>query len=172
MNEIEKAVINISEMMALAAKTAPKARGEDNLVIKVFKENELDKLADQMETTGKSTKRPDTFKRDASSVRKSFSALVIGTRYSTLNLDCGFCGHPTCESAKSKDITCAYNSGDLGIAVGSACGIASDFHVDNRIMYTLGYTVVKNGLMGDDIRMALGIPRSATSKNPYFDRKP
>jgi glycerol-3-phosphate dehydrogenase subunit C len=38
---------------------------------------------------------------------------------------------------------CAFNSHDLGIAVGSAVSIAADFHADNRVMYSLGKAAVE-----------------------------
>ncbi|MEA3506241.1 MAG: DUF2148 domain-containing protein, partial [Elusimicrobiota bacterium] len=135
-----------------------------------FEGDELDSLADAMERTGKKTSRPETFSRDAASVKKASCLIVIATTASTLGLDCSFCGFQTCREAEKSGATCAYNSGDLGIAVGSAISTARDFNVDNRIMYTAGYTVKKEELMGKDIRMALGIPLSATGKNPFFDR--
>ncbi|MGM0441011.1 MAG: ferredoxin domain-containing protein [Elusimicrobiota bacterium] len=170
MKDIKKGVRDVANFMAIAARTAPKARGRDNLVIKIFKKNELKELADNMIETGKKTSRPQTFKRDADNIEKADCLLLLATRYSTLELDCGFCGKNTCLKAKESHITCAYNSGDLGIAVGSAVAKASDFHIDNRIMYTVGYTVKKLNLLGKDIAMALGIPLSATGKNIFFDR--
>jgi uncharacterized ferredoxin-like protein len=160
----------IADFMAVAARTAPKARGIDNLTIKIFEKQELNDLADKMIETGKTTGRAQTFNRDAESVRKSACVLVIATSYSTLKLDCGFCGAETCKDAEDKNITCAYNSGDLGIAVGSAVSTASQFHADNRIMYTIGYTVKKHSMLEKEVRMALGIPLSATGKNQFFDR--
>ncbi|MFH1416621.1 MAG: DUF2148 domain-containing protein [Elusimicrobiota bacterium] len=170
MEKLDDSLKSIAGFMSLAARTAPKARGKDNLVMKIFEKEELDGLADIMISTGKETSRPQTFSRDAESVRKSGCLLVIATKNSPLDLDCGFCGAATCEEARKKNITCAYNSGDLGIAVGSAVATAACFHADNRLMYTVGFTVIKHDLMGDGIVMALGIPLSATGKNPFFDR--
>lgn len=170
MNDIEKGLSDIANFMVIAAKTAPKARGKDNLVIKIFEKEDMDDLSDKMIETGKGTERPQTFNRDAESVRKSSCVVIIGSTYSPLGLNCGFCGASTCGDAREKDITCAYNSGDLGIAVGSAVEVAGRFHVDNRIMYTVGYTVIKHDMLEEKVRMALGIPLSATGKNPFFDR--
>jgi len=170
MNNIEKAVRDVANFMASAARTAPKAKGTDNLIIKIFEKEELDELARKMAETGRLTSRPGTFERDAESVKKSHCVVLIATKSQTLGLDCGFCGAETCGEARQKNITCAYNSGDLGIAVGSAAATASDFHIDNRIMYTIGYTVKKNGMLGEDVRMALGIPLAAAGKSPFFDR--
>jgi len=38
-------------------------------------------------------------------------------------------------------------------------------------MYTLGLAAVALKSLGSDIRVAYGIPLSATGKNPFFDRK-
>ncbi|MDA3792280.1 MAG: DUF2148 domain-containing protein [Elusimicrobia bacterium] len=168
--DLEKKIIEIAGFMAVSARTAPKAKGVDNIKIKIFSKEELVSLAEAMKETGKKTDRPDTFNRDSDSIKKTSCLLVIATTSATLKLDCGFCGFNTCGEAEKSRATCAYNSGDLGIAVGSAVSTAADFKVDNRIMYTAGYTVKKKNLMGKDIRMALGIPLSATGKNPFFDR--
>ena len=170
MDNIEKGLLDIANYMAISARTAPKAKGVDNIVIKILHGDELQGIADKMEETGEKTARPKTFSRDAECVRKSTCMLLLGTRYGTFGLDCGFCGFKKCDEALSHGATCAYNSGDLGIAVGSAADTAARFHVDNRILYTAGYTAIKHGLFGQDIRMALGIPMSATGKNPFFDR--
>ncbi|MCK4639266.1 MAG: ferredoxin domain-containing protein, partial [Bacteroidales bacterium] len=46
-----------------------------------------------------------------------------------------------------------------------------DNRVDNRIMYTAGQAVIELGLLGEDVKIVYVIPLSATSKNPFFDRK-
>lgn len=137
----------------------------------IFWGERLKELAAKCIKAGETTSRPQTFARDAASLKKASAVLVIGTVSSPLGLDCGFCGRDSCSQAEKENITCAYNSGDLGIAVGSAVSRAADFRIDNRIMYTVGYTVKKYNLIGKNIRMALGIPLSADSKNPFFDRK-
>ncbi len=167
---LKETVETISRFAAAAAQTAPKAKGIDNLVMRIFTGNDIPELAAKMEETGKKTPRPQTFTRDAASVRKSSAVLVIGTHSQTLGLDCSFCGRNTCAEAEKDSVCCAYNLTDLGIAVGSAVSSAADFRIDNRIMYTVGYTVKKHNLMEYDIQMALGIPLSATEKNPFFDR--
>ena len=66
--------------------------------------------------------------------------------------------------------TCSFNSGDLGIAVGSAVAMASDFRIDNRIMYTAGKAAIELRMLGDEVKIAYGIPLAAMGKNPFFDR--
>jgi uncharacterized ferredoxin-like protein len=49
--------------------------------------------------------------------------------------------------------------------------VAADNRVDNRIMYTAGFAAVKLKLLGEEVKIAYGIPLSATGKNIFFDRK-
>jgi uncharacterized ferredoxin-like protein len=37
-------------------------------------------------------------------------------------------------------------------------------------MFTIGKAVVEMKLLGEDVKIAYGIPLSASSKNPFFDR--
>jgi uncharacterized ferredoxin-like protein len=59
---------------------------------------------------------------------------------------------------------------DLGIAIGSAVAVAADRRVDTRIMYSIGYAMLHFGMLPGDVVVAHGIPLSASSKNPFFDR--
>ena len=77
------------------------------------------------------------------------------------------------ENIKSADalVPCAINSVDLGIAIGSACATAADLRVDTRVMFSAGLAAQRLGLLGD-CKCVMAIPVSASSKNPFFDRKP
>ena len=63
-----------------------------------------------------------------------------------------------------------FTSIDLGIALGSAVALAADFHVDNRIMFTIGKAATSLGLLGDH-NLIMGIPLACTGKSPFYDRK-
>ena len=52
----------------------------------------------------------------------------------------------------------------------SAAEVAGRFHVDNRVMYSIGRASLDLGLLGPKVKQALGIPLSVTGKNPFFDR--
>ena len=83
------------------------------------------------------------------------------------------CGFKNCqEKTAYPDFACIFNTGDLGIAIGSAVSIAADRRIDNRVMYTAGCAALALGLLGMDIKIAYGIPISISGKNPFFDRKP
>jgi len=171
-NELEAAAIkDVAEFMALAARTAPKTRGIDNIeVIAIDDETAKKKLIEKMREISKLEKRP-SFERDANSIEASPVILVIGVKANPAGLNCGFCGYPTCEEMVKNKGHCSYNPIDLGIAAGSAVTIASDFHADNRIMYSIGRACLDLKLFSQTVRQALGIPLSVTGKNPFFDRK-
>lgn len=176
-SEIE-GILRAAELMAVSARTAPKARGIDDISIVILTGEELNKVADEMEKIGKETGRR-FFVRDSGNVRKSPALLLIGVKSSRpKNLDCGACGYETCNEFEEagrkpgRDFTgpsCMLQLLDLGIALGSAVKTASLLNVDNRIMFSAGVAAVKLGLIDADV--AMGVPLSATGKNPYFDRK-
>ena len=79
-------------------------------------------------------------------------------------------GMKFCVSRK-EGVPCALNSVDVGIAIGSACATAADNRVDTRVMFSAGLAAQRlNWLEG--CTQVYAIPVSASSKNPFFDRKP
>jgi len=167
--EVNKSALkDVAEFMCIAARTAPKAKGMDNLVIIALTESDKKKVISQMKKIGKREKRPGCL-RDAKNIKNATQIVVIGTKKAPIGLNCGFCGYPTCTALTKAKGVCAYNSLDLGIALGSAVSIASDFHADNRLMYSIGIAAIEASLLPGCV-MAIGIPLSATGKNPFFDR--
>ena len=167
----DQVVEQIAQEMSLAARTAPKAKGLDLLEIIVIKGETIKKLSDKMKQIGEKEKH-QTFIRDGGNVLNASAIVIIGTKRENLNLKyCGLCGFGTCAGNDKAGGICAFNTGDLGIAVGSAVAVAADHRIDNRIMYTVGKAAIDAGLMDKDICVAYGIPLSATGKNPFFDRR-
>ncbi len=173
---MEKELQIIADMMAVAARTAPKAKGEDFVEIKVLSGNDLSLLADEMIKYGESSGRPN-FDRDGYNVRDSEAVLLLSLLAPVyLGLDCGACGFDTCaemeanfkEGPDFNGPLCAWRLVDLGIALGSAAKTASLFNADNRIMYRIGVAALRTGMIKGEI--AIGIPISATGKSIYFDR--
>jgi len=156
---ITRTVIDVAKLMAIAAKTAPKARGVDNIVIRILdKEEELKLLADKMDELSQS--HGEFFSRDAQNVRNSQAVVLIGCKVVNMNLK-------TPKDWKiDADTICSIIN--LGIALGSAVKTASILNVDNRIMYTIGVAAQELKLIDADY--VFGIPLSATSKSIYFDR--
>jgi len=165
-------LIDVAREMALAARTAPKGRGRDQLHIIILTDEEKDALADHMQKIGEEEDIA-FFLRDAQNLKSAPVILLLGTECSPLEVPhCGFCGFADCEENRdSGSAPCAFSTGDLGIAVGSAVAYAARRHIDNRIMFTAGKAAVEQGCFPGPVKVAYGIPLSATGKNPFFDRK-
>jgi len=156
--------------MVAAARTAPKTRGVDNIkTVAIDDERTMRKLIAKMCDIAAKEGRPG-LARDAGNIEHSPEGVVIGVESNTAGLNCGFCGKPSCQALEEADGVCAFNSIDLGIATASAAEVAGRFHVDNRVMYSIGRASLDLGLFGPTVRQALGIPLSVTGKNPFFDR--
>lgn len=164
----------VAELMAVSARTAPKAAGDDYIEIKVISGEKIEKLADKMIDYGKESNKGN-FDRDGENVRNSNQVLLISLNEAdVLGLNCGACGYETCDKIELKEgpefdgPICAWRLMDLGIAIGSAVKTASILNVDNRIMYRIGVAAKKMNLIDGEI--VVGIPISASGKNIYFDR--
>jgi uncharacterized ferredoxin-like protein len=165
----------IAELMAVAARTAPKTKGEDCLVMRIVEGPELETLAQRMTEFGVRTGKKN-FDRDGRNVANSDSLLLVGIKdASTAGLNCGACGVEICELLPVNSVdgefrgpNCAYRLLDLGIALGSAAKTAGILNADSRIMYRAGAVAREMGLIDADFVM--GIPISATGKSIYFDR--
>jgi len=164
----------VAKLMAIAARTAPKAVGKDFLQVKIIEGDGIMKLADAMVTFGNEAGRKG-FDRDARGVKNSAAVILIGMKDAEpVGLNCGACGLNSCDELKPeekrefKGPQCSFRILDLGIALGSAVKMASLFNVDNRIMYRVGTAAREAGFMDSDL--VVGIPLSATGKNIYFDR--
>ena len=169
----EQVVIRVAERMLVAAKTSPKGKGVDNIVAAVLTKDEIKKVSDhllKMESTGEA---PDYFARDAKNLLEAQALFLIGTKVEAMGVfPCGNCGFKNCaEKQKFPDVPCCFNTGDLGIAMGSAVSVAMDCRVDNRVMYTVGIAAKQMGVLGDEVKVIYGIPLTSASKNPFFDRK-
>ncbi len=170
--ELEKAAAQqVAALMAAAARTAPKTRGIDNIqTFTIDDEPTRRKLTAKMRDIAAKEDRPSVA-RDASNIENSPAVVVIGVESNTAGLNCGFCGQPSCEALEEADGVCSFNSIDLGIATASAAEVAGRFHIDNRIMFSIGRACLDLKMFGPKVKQALGIPLSVTGKNPFFDRQ-
>lgn len=169
-----EAALAIVGLMAVSARTAPKARGLDTIKTAVVHGEGLPCLADVMDILASERNLP-FFARDATNIRASAACLLVGVDSSPLNLDCGACGYCRCADlpeaggdAGYAGPLCHFKTLDLGIALGSAAKTASMHNADNRVMYTAGVAARRLGLLDAD--MVVAIPVSVTGKNIFFDR--
>lgn len=164
-------VIEIAKNMVLAARTAPKGKGSNTIETCILHSDDLVVIADKMKELGNKHAQ-EFFIRDADNILNSEALILIGTSIKPLGLYyCGLCGMNDCDTKKTNsNVPCAFNTTDLGIAVGSAVSIAADNRIDNRIFYTAGMAALELKLFDDDIKIIYGIVLSASSKNIFFDR--
>jgi uncharacterized ferredoxin-like protein len=177
-NAEKEGILEAARFMLIAARTAPKTVGVDDVLCLIVYGKEKDVIADKMDEVG-ADRKIEGFKRDARNVRDSETVVLIGVRGSkSVGLNCGGCGFEGCrefDEAKKKlgrdfvGPTCVFKALDLGIALGSAAKTAGVLNVDNRVMYRVGTAAMKLRLL-PDATVIMGIPMSAKSKNIYFDR--
>lgn len=169
---INDVVIETAKKMALAVITAPKGRGRNTLEVKIATGDDIKALAEKMEQIGKKTDQ-HFFTRDAENLKNSAAVLFVATTIEPLGLkNCGLCGKQTCDNKRNfPEVPCAFNTVDLGIALGSAVSLAADSRVDNRIMFSAGTAAKELGMFDKKYKVILAISLSAHCKNIYFDRK-
>ena len=162
-------ILNVAQQMMTAARTAPKGKGIDIIEVALVTGEDIKILSDKMiamvEEHGM-----NFFLRDADNILSAECIVLIGTREQAQGLNCGHCGYATC-AARTEGVPCALNSIDVGIAIGSACATAADMRVDTRVMFSAGLAAQQLNWL-KDCKMVMAIPVSASSKNPFFDRKP
>ena len=167
-DERHQHVRECAKQMMTAARTAPKAKGVDIIEITMITDDDIVALSNALHQIGENMGRGGLM-RDADNILSAEAVLLIGSREEAMCLNCGYCGFPTC-GERTEGVPCAMNTIDVGIAVGSACATAADLRLDTRVMYSVGYAALKLGWM-PGCNYIIGIPVSASSKNPFFDRK-
>jgi uncharacterized ferredoxin-like protein len=168
---LEKELISIARKMIIAATTAPKARGLNCLDYAIITGDEITRLSIEMDKIGQTTGQA-FFVRDAKSILNAPVILLLGAKIQPLNLkDCRYCGYPDCgHKSDHPTVPCAHNITDLGIAIGSAVSTASNFHIDNRVMFSAGKASLSLNYLSSDVAIAYAIPLSVSSKSIFFDR--
>ena len=165
----------VGELMAVAARTAPKTAGKDYVVTRVLEGDDVRTFGQQMIDYG-AEHGLRNFDRDGRNVCASDTMVLIGLKDAqTSGLDCGACGVEFCSALEPNSLDgqfrgpqCAFRLVDVGIAIGSAAKMAGLLNADNRIMYRAGVVARQMGWIDADF--VLGIPLSATGKSIYFDR--
>ncbi len=169
----ETAVLQVAAAMCAAARTAPKGKGIDTLHTLVLTGAEKDALADKMEEIAHREFGGDPknwYFRDAKNVRTANALVLIGVTRSHRGIPfCSYCGFANCAACQKAGGTCAFAGVDMGIALGSACAVAADARIDNRIMFSAGKAAAEMGYVDADV-LWNGIPLSVTGKSPFFDR--
>lgn len=178
-----RAVEMVAELMALSARTAPKGRGQDSVVIKVVAGEELQTLSRELRRLGEA-RGIKFYLRDAGNLEKSDACVLISCKaLDHAGMNCGGCGFATCQDMleaqkqfPGKELekpfrgpNCIIKMADLGIALGSAAKTASLHNVDNRVMFSVGVAALSLGWL-EGCSVAYGLPLKGSGKSIYFDR--
>ncbi len=167
----EKALETVAELMCLAARTAPKAKGFDNLTIQIVRGDEKAAVTARMREIAEAEDLA-FFGRDAGNCDVAPLVVLVGTVSRPLKVPhCGFCGHGDCAGCIQAGGLCFFNGNDLGIALGSAAAVAAERHADNRMMFSFGRAAIEVGLLPEEVTCAIAIPIAGTGKSPFFDRE-
>ncbi len=162
--------LNVAQQMTVAARTAPKACGDDSIEVVILTGEEKKTLSLEMIKIADETGQ-EFFRRDAGNVDRSNCIVLIGIKDVYLGLEhCGLCGFENCGACSKSGGVCALKLTDFGIAIGSAVSIASNNRVDNRVMYSAGKAALRLSFFDSKITNCHGIPLSAYGKSPYQDR--
>jgi uncharacterized ferredoxin-like protein len=170
MTDFEDGIRAAAELMAISARTAPKAKGEDLIEIRILHGKQVEELGKAMVKYGEDEKDA-MWKRDGNCVLKSAAVLLVGVR------------DPVAEGAPAKRAQAqppkvtgdlfaederVKKCIDLGIALGSAAKTASILNLDNRIMWRPGEMARRKGML--DALIVIAIPVSVSGKSIFFDR--
>lgn len=164
-----QSVLEAAYQIMIAARTAPKGKGIDIIEIITITGEDIKQVSEHLKVMSKKTGMKFLL-RDAENILQAEAMILIGTKKQVQGLNCAYCGFPTCIE-KLDTVPCAINSIDVGIAIGSACAKASDLRLDTRVMFSAGWSALQLGLL-KNCHQVIAIPLSASSKNPFFDRKP
>ena len=99
----KESLITVAKRMMIAARTAPKARGIDNLVISFVERDTIAVIANKMKEMVEKGISPEFYIRDANNILVSDLLFLIGTRLNVAGVkQCGLCGFTNCEEKNSR----------------------------------------------------------------------
>lgn len=168
-NVRQQLVEEAAKKIMIAARTAPKGKGVDVIEVFMVTGEEICQLSDEMRRIGWKTGMK-FYLRDADNILLAEAVILIGTRDHCQGLNCLRCGFEHCAD-RPKEVPCAINTIDVGIAVGSACAMAADLRLDTRVMHSAGMAAMNLGWPFPGLKNILALPLSCKSKNPFFDRQ-
>jgi uncharacterized ferredoxin-like protein len=179
MEREREGILAVADLMLVAARTAPKSGGRDDIVTALATGPEAAALAAEIEKIAAERKEPAWLKPVAL-VRAAAAIVLIGVRGTKSYVcNCGACGYASCadftaaEKRAGRDYdgpNCIFKTLDMGVALGSAVKTAGLLNADNRLYYRIGAAARRLRYL-PEASILIGIPLSATGKNPNFDRE-
>ena len=89
----ERTIEKIADVMCVAARTAPKAKGVDNLVTMIVNGQEKAKLSAEMRRIAKQSGM-QFFERDANGIDHAALVVLLGQKVKPIGVKpCGYCGY-------------------------------------------------------------------------------
>ena len=172
-------ILETANLMVVAARTAPKSGGRDDILTAIVTETEAEALAAEVGKVAVE-RNEAAWNKPAGIIRGAEAIVLIGVRGTKSYVtNCGACGFDSCadftkaEKRAGQDFdgpNCIFKTLDLGVALSSAVKIASILNADNRLYYRIGVAARRLRYM-PEASIIIGIPLSATGKNPNFDRE-
>ncbi|MEM1989549.1 MAG: (Fe-S)-binding protein, partial [Candidatus Bathyarchaeia archaeon] len=99
----KEAIIETARLMQVAARTAPKTRGIDDILTLIVFGSEKNAIAEKMREMARE-RGANLFERDAICVENSEAVLLIGVRGNRApGLNCGACGSRDCKEFEEKE---------------------------------------------------------------------
>jgi uncharacterized ferredoxin-like protein len=93
----KRAVITVAGLMELVARTAPKARGVDTILVRILTGKERQTLADHLAELGE-RRKIGFFVRDAKNIAACDACIIIGAKGRLVaGINCGAYGYANCE---------------------------------------------------------------------------
>ncbi len=170
-----------AQLMAAAARTAPKGGGKDFLEIVIIDSPEdLKKIAAKMAEFAPDSTNEAYWNRDALNCEQAEAVLFVGlAEFNAAGYDCGACGHATCGDFKAARQVfdkpmgysgphCVMRMMDIGCALSSAAKAGSLLSVDTRVQQRVGAAARALGYVSGEVVM--GIPLGVYGKSPFHDR--
>lgn len=172
-------ILAAADLMLVAARTAPKSGGRDDILTALVTGEEAEALAVEIEKIA-AEQNDATWLKPVALTRGATAIVLIGVRGTKSYVcNCGACGYASCADFTAADKragrdydgpNCIFKIMDLGVALGSAVKTAGLLNADNRLYYRIGKAARRLRYL-PEASVLIGIPLSATGKNPNFDRE-
>lgn len=174
-----RGIMAAADLMLVAARTAPKSGGRDDIVTALVTGPETEALAEELERIA-AEQNDAAWLKPVGLVRSATAIVLIGVRGTKSYVcNCGACGYASCAdfaaapTRAGRDYdgpNCIFKVMDLGVALGSAVKTAGLLNADNRLYYRIGKAARRLRCL-PEASVIIGIPLSASGKNPNFDRE-
>ena len=170
-NAERDAALRVADLMAAAARTAPKGSGKDKVVTVILSGEEKDTLAQKMHEAA-AEYQEDFIERDARNVENSHCVVLIGVTAEPFGLNnCSMCGFKNCAEMKKAGANCAFTLRIWGsLSALLFCSRRPPHRQPGHVLCRQRRSA--HGLLSAGCAGMLRIPLYTGAKSIYFDRAP